>query len=96
MVIDTQGSDTKATGEGNIAPKSHNKRALTEVAAGTGGGALVGAAVGGPTGAAVGSVVGAGAMSAHLLLANQSVDLPEGSTVVFSLTDPMFLTPTRE
>jgi hypothetical protein len=96
MVIDTQGSDTKATGEGNIAPKSHNKRALTEVAIGTGGGALFGAAVGGPTGAAVGSVVGAGAMSAHLLLANQSVDLPEGSTVVFSLTDPMFLTPTRE
>ncbi|HEY4045485.1 MAG TPA: hypothetical protein VGM27_01355 [Acidobacteriaceae bacterium] len=96
MVIDTQGSDTKATGEGNIAQKSHGKRALAEVAIGGGGGALVGAAVGGPTGAAVGSVVGAGAMGAHLLLANQSVDLPEGSTVVFSLTDPMFLTPTRD
>lgn len=96
MVIDTQGSDTKATGEGNIAQKSHGKRAIAEVAAGGGGGAIIGAAAAGPTGAAVGSVVGAGAMGAHLLLANQSVDLPEGSTVVFSLTDPMFLTPTRE
>lgn len=96
MAIDTQGSDTRVTGEGNIAQKLHGKRAIAEVAIGGGGGALVGAAVAGPTGAAVGSVVGAGAMGAHLLLANQSVDLPEGSTVVFSLTDPMFLTPTHD
>lgn len=95
IVIDTQGSDTKATGEGNIAPKSHVKRELAEVAISTGGGALIGAAAG-PTGAAVGSAVGAGVMGAHVLLAKQAVDLPQESTLVFSLTEPMFLTATRD
>ncbi len=95
QVIDTFGSDTQAIGEGSIAPESHAKRTLVEVAAASGGGALIGANFGGPAGAAVGSAVGAGLMGAHWLMATHAVDLPENSTVVFSLTDPMFLTPTR-
>ncbi len=96
QVIDTLGSNTKPTGEGNIAYKSSGKRDLAVIAAGSGGGAIMGAALAGPAGAAVGTAVGAGIMGTHWLLANHSADLPLESTVVFSLTDPMFLTPTRE
>jgi hypothetical protein len=92
-VIDTRDSDTKAIREGDISTKAHGKRAVLELVIGGGGGALIGAKLGGPVGAAVGSAIGAGAIGAHLLLAQQSVDLPEESTVVFSLTNPMYLTP---
>jgi hypothetical protein len=92
-VIDTEGSNTKASGEGNIVPKAHGDRALVELAATSGGGALVGAAVGGPVGAAVGSTIGAGVSGARWFLDTQSVDIPAQSTVIFSLTDPLFLTP---
>lgn len=92
-VIDTAGSNTKASGEGNIVPKTHGDRALVELAATSGGGALVGAAVGGPVGAAVGSTIGAGVSGARWFLDTQSVKIPAQSTVVFSLTDPLFLTP---
>jgi hypothetical protein len=96
MVIDTQGSDTKAKGEGNIAANLHGKRTLAEVGLGAGGGAIVGAAIGGGVGAVVGTAVGAGAATAHWLLTNSSANLPAASTVIFSLTDPMFLTPSQE
>lgn len=92
-VIDTEGSNTKASGEGNIVPKAHGDRALVELAATSGGGALVGAAMGGPVGAAVGSTIGAGVSGARWFLDTQSVQIPAQSTVVFSLTDPLFLTP---
>ena len=91
-VIDTEGSNTKASGEGNIVPKAHGDRALVELAATSGGGALVGAAVGGPVGAAVGSTIGAGVSGARWFLDTQSVEIPAQSTVVFSLTDPLVLT----
>jgi hypothetical protein len=95
-VIDTQGSNTKPKGEGDIAADEHGKRSLTEVGLGAGGGAILGAAVGGGVGAVVGTAVGAGVTTAHWLLTNWSADLPASSTVVFSLTDPMFLTPTQD
>jgi hypothetical protein len=96
LAIDTDGSNTKVSGEGNIVPKAHGKRTLVELAATSGGGAVVGAALGGPAGAAVGSAVGAGITGARWFLDTQSVDIPENSTVVFSLTDPMFLTPAKD
>jgi hypothetical protein len=95
-VIDTQGSNTKPKGEGDIAADEHGKRSLAEVGLGAGGGAILGAAVGGGVGAVVGTAVGAGVTTAHWLLTNWSADLPASSTVVFSLTDPMFLTPTQD
>ncbi len=95
-VIDTFGSDTKAKGEGNIAPDSHAKRDLIALGIGAGGGAAVGAAIGGGVGAVVGSAIGAGAYTTHWLLANRSADLPVSSIVVFSLSDPMFLTPVQD
>ena len=96
QVIDTVGSDTKVKGEGNIAANEHGKRTLVELGAGAGGGAIIGAAVGGGVGAVVGTAVGAGVMTAHWLRTNWSANLPAQSTVVFSLTDPMFLNPVQD
>jgi hypothetical protein len=96
QVIDTVGSDTKVKGEGNIAANEHGKRTLAELGAGAGGGAIIGAAVGGGVGAVVGTAVGAGVMTAHWLRTNWSANLPAQSTVVFSLTDPMYLNPVQD
>ena len=95
-VIDTVGSDTKAKGEGNIVANQHGKRTVAELGMGAGSGAIVGAAVGGGVGAVVGTAVGAGVVTAHWLLTNWSANLPASSTLVFSLTDPMFLTPAQD
>jgi hypothetical protein len=96
QVIDTVGSDTRVKGEGNIAANEHGKRSLAEVGAGAGGGAIIGAAVGAGVGALVGTAVGAGVMTAHWLRTNWSANLPAQSTVIFSLTDPMFLSPMQD
>ena len=96
QVIDTFGSDTRSKGEGDIAANEHGKRTLAELGMGVGSGALVGAAVGGGVGAVVGTAVGAGVVTAHWLRTNWSANLPESSTVVFSLTDPMFLNPVQD
>ena len=47
-------------------------------------------------GAVVGTAVGAGVMTAHWLRTNWSANLPAQSTVIFSLTDPMFLSPMQD
>jgi hypothetical protein len=95
-VIDTVGSDTKTKGEGNIVANEHGKRTIAELGMGAGSGAVLGAVVGGGVGAVVGTAVGAGVVTAHWLRTNWSANLPAESTVVFSLTDPMFLTPTQD
>jgi len=96
QVIDTFGSNTKAKGEGDIVANEHGKRTVAELGMGAGSGAIVGAAVGGGVGAVVGTAVGAGVVTAHWLLTNWSADVSAESTVVFSLTDPMFLTPVQD
>ena len=96
QVIDTVGSDTRVKGEGNISANEHGKRSLAEGGAGAGGGAIIGAAVGAGVGAVVGTAVGAGVMTAHWLRTNWSANLPAQSTVIFSLTDPMFLSPMQD
>jgi hypothetical protein len=95
-VIDTFGSDTKPKGEGDIVANQHGKRSLAELGAGAGSGAIIGAAVGAGVGAVVGTAVGAGLVTAHIFRTNWSANLPASSTVVFSLTDPMFLTPAQD
>ncbi len=96
QVIDTFGSNTKPKGEGDIVANQHGKRTLVELGLGAGSGAIVGAAVGGGVGAVVGTAVGTGVVTAHWLLTNWSANLPAQSTVVFSLTDPMFLNPVQD
>ncbi len=96
QVIDTQGSNTTAKGEGNIVPSSELKRNLAILGAGAGGGAIVGAAIGGGVGAIVGSAIGAGAATTHWLLVERSANLPADSVVIFSLSDPMLLNPVQD
>jgi hypothetical protein len=96
QVIDTQGSDTNAKGEGNIVPSAEVKRNLAVLGAGAGGGAIVGAAIGGGVGAIVGSAIGAGAATTHWLLVQRSANLPASSVLIFSLTDPMLLNPVED
>jgi hypothetical protein len=96
QVIDTQGSDTNAKGEGNIVPTAEVKRNLAVLGAGAGGGAAVGAVIGGGVGAVVGSAIGAGAATTHWLLVQRSANLPASSVVIFSLTDPMLLNPVQD
>jgi hypothetical protein len=96
QVIESKAPNTRTDSEGGIQPASHLKKNAIEYGAGAGTGALVGAKVGGPTGALVGSLIGAGVITTHLLLQHpQIAELPKGSLVTFSLTEPMDLMPTR-
>ncbi|WP_158751215.1 hypothetical protein [Acidobacterium sp. S8] len=96
QVIDSKAPHTRTDSEGGIQPSSHLKKNAIEYGAGAGTGALVGAQVGGPTGALVGSLIGAGVITAHLLMQHpEMAEVPKGSVVTFSLTEPMDLMPTR-
>lgn len=95
-VVGTQARGARTDAEGGIQPSSQVKKNAIEYGAGAGTGAIVGARVAGPTGALVGSLVGAGVVTTHLLVQHPSaVEVPKGSTVTFSLTEPMDLLPTR-
>ncbi|HEX4004785.1 MAG TPA: hypothetical protein VHX60_01295 [Acidobacteriaceae bacterium] len=95
-VVRSDAPGTRASDEGAIQAAPHYKKDAVEYGAGVGTGALVGGEVGGPVGAGVGSLVGAGVITTHMLLQNpQAAQLPEGSVLVFSLTEPMGLTPTK-
>ncbi len=87
---------TRTDAEGGIQPKAHTVKNLAEYGAGAGGGAIVGAALGGPVGAGAGAIVGTGVVTTHLLLQKpQDAKVEEGAEIVFSLTEPMDLLPTR-
>ena len=87
---------TRADNEGGIEAAHHYKKDAVEYGAGAGAGATAGALIAGPVGAGVGSVVGAGAVTAHMLTGHpEAANLPRGSILIFSLTEPMELTPNR-
>jgi hypothetical protein len=87
---------THTDGEGGIQPKAHMVKDLAEYGGGAGGGAIVGGVLGGPIGAGAGAIVGAGVVTTHLLLQKPAqAQVEEGSEIVFSLTEPMELLPTR-
>jgi hypothetical protein len=94
--VQSMAPHTRANDEGGIVASPHYKKDAIEYGAAAGTGAIAGGAIAGPVGAGVGSLVGAGAMTTHMLLAKPpAADLPRGSMLVFSLTRPMELTPTR-
>lgn len=96
MVVESDAPGTRADDEGGIRASSHYGKDAVEYGAGIGGGAVVGAAVAGPVGAGVGSLVGAGVMTTHMVMQHpQAADLPVGSVLIFSLTEPMPLTPAK-
>jgi hypothetical protein len=95
QVVYTAAPHTRTTEEGTVQPEYHLKKDAAEYGVGVGAGVLAGAQFG-PEGALVGSLVGAGIITAHLLIQQpNAVEIPQNAEVVFSLTQPMELTPTR-
>ena len=87
---------TRTNNEGGIVASHHYVKDAVEYGAGAGVGAVAGAEIAGPVGAGVGSLVGAGLVSAHMLMGHpQAAKLPQGSMLVFSLSEPMSMSPTR-
>jgi hypothetical protein len=96
QVIESKAPNTRTDSEGGIQPSSHLKKDAIEYGAGVGTGALVGAKIGGVHGAVIGSLVGAGVITVHMMLQHpEMAEVPKGSIVTFSLTEPMDLLPTR-
>lgn len=96
VVAETNADGARADDEGGIETTTHYKKDALEYGAGAGTGAVVGGVVAGPVGAGVGTLVGAGAVTTHMLLQSpQALQLPEGTTLVFALTQPMNIAPTR-
>ncbi len=94
--VQSKAPGTRTNDEGGIQASSHYTKDAIEYGAGAGIGAVAGGELGGPVGVGVGSLVGAGVVTAHMLMTHPAAaDLPEGSMLVFSLTEPMALTPTK-
>lgn len=87
------GSSTRVTGEGTIQPGSRLKRDGIEYGGAVGAGAVTGAIVAGPVGALTGSLIGAGAITVHLLVNHPQATLDSGTTLMFMLTDSLYLAP---
>jgi hypothetical protein len=96
-VVQSNAPGTRATDEGAIRATNHYGKDSLEYGGTMGTGAVVGAVVGGPVGAGVGTLVGAGVVTTHLLIQDPlAARLPQGTELVFSLTQPMGLSPTKD
>ena len=96
QVTNSDAAGTRTGSEGGIEPPSHVVKKTAEYGVGVGTGALVGGELAGPPGLVAGSLVGAGLVTAHLFLQHpEAAVVPAGSEIVFSLTEPLDLTPTR-
>ena len=89
----TPGSRTRVGSEGAITPDSRLKRDGIEYGGAVGAGAATGAVLGGPVGALTGSLVGAGVVTARLLVSHPQATLEAGTTLLFTLTEPLSLVP---
>ena len=97
QVIASHGNNTRVDDEGGIHPGTHMKKAAVEEGIGAGTGAVAGGAIAGGPGALVGSLVGVGAVTTHLLIQHpQTVNVPSDTSIVFSLTRPLELTPVHD
>lgn len=92
--IDTNSwTDTKVDREGTITRNENKKRNAGVMALTTGGGLAAGAMMGGVPGAVIGAGVGAGVSTVVWLKQNRQAVLPKDLGLVFSLTEPMSVTP---
>ena len=92
-VTSTPGSHARVAGEGTIRPDSRAKRDGIEYGGAVGSGLVVGGIVAGPAGALTGGLIGAGAITVHLLVSHPQATLEPGATLVFQLTDRLYLAP---
>jgi hypothetical protein len=92
-VTGAPGSGSHVVGEGTIRPDSRAKRDGIEYGGAVGSGVVVGALVAGPVGALTGGLIGAGAVTVHLLASHPQATLDAGTTLIFQLTDRLYLAP---
>jgi hypothetical protein len=93
--IDTdQWDNTRVDDEGTIMRSENKKRNVAVMSLTTGSGMAAGAMIGGVPGAVIGAGVGAGVSSVMWLKQDRQAVLPKDLQVVFSLTEPMSVTPT--
>lgn len=96
VAVQSLAPGTRTNQEGGIEATHHYAKDAVEYGAGSGVGAVAGAEIAGPVGAGVGAIAGAGLVSAHMLMGHpEAASLAEGSMLVFSLTEPMSMTPVR-
>jgi hypothetical protein len=87
----TPGSRTHVGSEGTINPDSRAKRDGMEYGGAVGAGVTTGAILGGPVGALTGGLIGAGVVTAHLLVSHPQAVLEPGTTLIFTLSEPLRL-----
>lgn len=93
-VIDTdQWNSVTVDDEGTILRKDNAKKTAAAMGLATGGGIAAGALIGGAPGALIGAGVGAGAGTVVWLKQDRQAELPKDLGIVFSLTEPMDITP---
>jgi hypothetical protein len=93
-VIDTDRFDiTDVDSEGTILRKDHPKRTAAMISLSAGSGMAAGAMIGGVPGAVIGAGVGAGVSTVVWLKQDRQAELQKDMGVVFSLTEPMSVTP---
>ena len=93
-VIDTSSWDnTKVDSEGTILRRESGKRTAGVMGLTAGGGMAVGAMIAGVPGALIGAGVGASVTAVVWLRQDRQAVLPKELGVVFSLTEPMSVTP---
>jgi hypothetical protein len=93
LTSSTPGAKTHVGSEGTIVPNSRIKRDSVEYGGAVGAGVTTGAIVAGPAGALTGGLIGAGVVTAHLLINHPQAVLEPGTVLVFTLTEPLELTP---
>ena len=96
VAVESQAPGTGVNDEGGIVASHHYVKDAVEYGTGAGVGAAAGGVIAGPVGAGAGALVGTGLVGTHMLMQSpQAADLPKGSVLIFSLTEPMPLTPTK-
>jgi hypothetical protein len=90
-VTGTPDSNTHVVGEGTIKPDSRWRRDSIEYGGAVGAGAVTGAVIAGPVGALTGGLVGAGVITTHLLRDHPQATLEPGTTLLFTLTEPLYM-----
>ncbi len=88
----TSDEDQHVNAEGAIQPNTHPKKTAIAIGSVTGAGTIMGAALGAGVGAGVGALVGAGAGTIFWLKQDSQTTLPQGTTIFFSLDEPLQLT----
>jgi hypothetical protein len=93
FVVDAdQNSEMQPDEEGKLVGPGRDRRDNLELAAGAGGGALIGGLTSGGKGVLVGSVIGAGAASVRWLTRRHSAVVAPGTEIIMELSRPMVLT----